>query len=170
MIGENFFIKELSMIYLKFLSGDLCATGYEAETVAWRLLHYLPRLPSDTDDRFYLEKPKKKQIAVLFLDDRVLEMEDMVPDDSVVSVWVRTVYLVWNGCGNSVWTGEGTQCMNLYREPVEWNPREIQPEDIVMVDYFSYGMVPPYTMADIMYIQEELGIRFIPSDFSKEGI
>jgi hypothetical protein len=60
--------------------------------------------------------------------------------------------------------------MNLYREPVEWNPREIQPEDIVMVDYFSYGMVPPYTMADIMYIQEELGIRFIPSDFSKEGI
>jgi hypothetical protein len=165
----KFFLREMTMIYLKFLSGDLCETAFDSDTAAWRLFHYLPRLPSDTDDRFYLDRPPKKPIAVLFLEDRILQMEDIVPDESVVGVWMRNVFLVWNGCGNSVWTGEGIQCMNVYKEKVEWGPHSAQPEDIVMVDYFSFGMVPPYTLADIMYIQEQLGVKYIPSDFSKES-
>ena len=157
------------MIYLKFLSGDLCETGFDSDTEAGHLLHYLPRLPCDADDRFYLDKPKKKQFAVMFMEDRVLAMDDIVPNDSVVCVWIHNVFLLWNGCGSSVWTGEGLQCMNLYKERVEWDPRQVQTQDIVMVDYLSYGMLPPYTLADIMYIQEELGINYIPSDFSKES-
>ena len=155
------------MIYLKFLSGDLIlvdVNGIEAS----RLYDHLPRLPVRTDHNFYLYCPKSQPIATLFLEDRVLEMDEVVADESVVFVLMRSVFLVWYGSLNSVWPGDGVQCMNVYGELVEWDPKSVGSDDVLMVDYFSFGYIPPYTQADTMDLHSILKIKRVPSDFSLE--
>jgi hypothetical protein len=137
------------MVYIKLLSGDIITIDGSHKV-------------SEMKDRM------RSPCCIFFLDDRVLEDDEKVPEESVVSVLFEPyrLFFLWMGCNNSVWPGEfdTIYCFDYsLMEMIEWYPDMVSKNDIVAADYLSFGLYHPY----FDMIREMLHIDYNPIDIDK---
>ena len=143
------------MIQIKQLSGDYITI----ETREWL----------DGVDVAMLGELMPSPFPVFFRGDRQLGSDEVVfPNETELCVVFQSyrTYFVWSGGNNSVWPGDMDKiyCIDCSaREMIEWDSSILSDNDIVVVDYLSFGLYHPYNDQ----IMPMLGITFIPIDMDR---